>query len=170
LIPPILRGDKGMELVFNLIMGAFILFYLGLAFLLDERSIAGDVFGARGFPIALGIIALTTLGFIMVKTVKNKTKVHLPLFDLKSQAGKTLVLNIIILAAYLYLTNVIGFVLSTLLFLFGSARVMGYKKMPALSIYTVVLTVILVVAFGKVFLVPLPRGIGAFRELSYLIY
>ncbi|HBK68249.1 MAG TPA: hypothetical protein DD734_05510 [Firmicutes bacterium] len=159
-----------MELVFNLMMGIFIGFYLVLSFLLDKRTITGDVFGARGFPIVLGIIALTILAFITAKTVKNKTKVYLPLFDLKSQAGKTLVLNIIILAAYLYLTNVIGFVLSTLLFLFGSARAMRYKKMPALLIYSVVLTVILVVSFGKVFLVPLPRGIGIFRELSYFIY
>jgi putative tricarboxylic transport membrane protein len=89
---------------------------------------------------------------------------------LKSTEGRMLALTIAILAAYLLLMDVIGFTLSTLLFIFGWARTMGYKKMGMLSIFSLVLTVALVLSFGKGFFVPLPRGIGIFKELSYLIY
>jgi putative tricarboxylic transport membrane protein len=159
-----------MEMIFNTVVGIFILGYLGCALILDKNSVAGDVFGAGGFPIVLSIIGLITLVLISTKTLRKKTKVHIPMFNLKSQAGETLAVNIAILTAYVFLMDVIGFILSTLLFLFGSARSMGYKQIPILLFYTVVLAVILVFSFGKVFFVPLPRGIGFFRELSYFFY
>ena len=77
------------------------------------------------------------------------------MFDLKSQAGKAVVLNVIILSAYLFFMNIIGFVLSTVLFLFASSRGMGYKKINSLLVYTLIVTVALVVAFGKIFFITL---------------
>jgi putative tricarboxylic transport membrane protein len=168
--PHFIRGVNGMEVVFNVAIGIFILGYLYLAFLLDKQSITGDIFGAGGFPIAIGILGLVCLVIITVMVAKKKDKIHIPMLDLKSGEGKRLVLNIAFLTVYLFLMDVIGFIASTLLFLFGSARAMGYKKIAVLILYTVVLTGILVVSFGKVFAVPLPRGVDIFRELSYIFY
>jgi putative tricarboxylic transport membrane protein len=159
-----------MEMIFNIVMGMFILFYLVLAFLLKKESLTGDALGAGGFPIILGIIGLAILVLITAKIVKDKTKIPIPMLNLKSVEGKVLALNIIILAAYLLLMDIIGFALSTLLFLFGSARGLGYKKTAVLSLFSLLLTTILVATFGRLFFVPLPRGIGIFRELSYFIY
>jgi putative tricarboxylic transport membrane protein len=159
-----------MEMIFNIVMGIFILFYLVLAFLLKKESLTGDALGAGGFPIILSVIGLVLLVLITVKIAKDKTKIPIPLLNLKSVDGKLLALNIVILAAYLLLMDIIGFALSTLLFLFGSARGLGYKKTAVLSLFSLLLTVILVATFGKLFFVPLPRGIGVFRELSYFIY
>ena len=159
-----------MEMIFNIVMGVFILFYLVLSFLLKKESLTGDALGAGGFPIILGVIGLAILVLITVKIVKEKTKIPIPLLNLKSVEGKVLALNIVILSAYLLLMDIIGFALSTLLFLFGSARGLGYKKTVVLSLFSLLLTGILVVTFGKFFFVPLPRGIGIFRELSYFIY
>ncbi|MCX5838644.1 MAG: tripartite tricarboxylate transporter TctB family protein [Deltaproteobacteria bacterium] len=159
-----------MEMIFNIVMGLFILFYLVLAFFLKKESLTGDALGAGGFPMILGIIGLAMLVFITAKIAKDKTKIPIPLLNLKSVAGRLLALNVVILSAYLLLMDIIGFALSTLLFLFGSARGMGYKKTVVLSLFSLLLTVILVVTFGKLFFVPLPRGIGVFRELSYFIY
>jgi putative tricarboxylic transport membrane protein len=159
-----------MEMIFNIAMGLFIVLYLVLSLLLNKESLSGDVLGAGGFPIILGIIGLVILAVITAKVAKDKTKIPIPLLNLKSGEGKVLALNITILAAYLLLMDVIGFTLSTLLFIFGSARAMGYKKMVMLSVFSLVLTVVLVLSFGKGFFVPLPRGIGIFRELSYFIY
>ena len=159
-----------MEMIFNIVMGMFVLFYLVLAFLLKKESLTGDALGAGGFPMILAVIALALLVLITVKIVKDKTKIPIPLLNLKSAEGRVLGLNIVILSAYLLLMDVIGFALSTLLFLFGSTRGMGYKKTIMLSLFSLLLTVALVATFGKFFFVPLPRGIGIFRELSYFIY
>jgi len=159
-----------MEMIFNIVMGLFILFYLVLAFFLKKESLTGDALGAGGFPIILGVIGLAALVFITVKISKDKTKIPIPLLNLKSVEGKMLVLNVFILSAYLLLMDIIGFTLSTLLFLFGSARGLGYKKPVALSLFSLLLTGILVITFGRFFFVPLPRGMGIFRELSYFIY
>jgi putative tricarboxylic transport membrane protein len=159
-----------MEMIFNIALGLFILLYLVLSLLLNKESLTGDVLGAGGFPIILAIIGLAILALITARVAKDKTKIPIPLLNLKSGEGKVLALNIVILSAYLLLMDVIGFTLSTLLFIFGGARAMGYKKMGMLSVFSLVLTVALVLSFGKGFFVPLPRGIGIFRELSYLIY
>ncbi len=129
-----------MEMIFNIVMGVFILFYLVLAFLLKKESLTGDALGAGGFPIILGVIGLAILVLITVKIAKEKTKTPIPLLNLKSVEGKVLALNIFILSAYLLLMDIIGFALSTLLFLFGSARGLGYKKTVVLSLFSLLLT------------------------------
>ena len=159
-----------MEMIFNIVMGVFILFYLVLAFLLKRESLTGDALGAGGFPVILAVIALALLVLITARIAKDKTKIPIPMLDLKAVEGRVLALNIVILSAYLLLMDIIGFALSTLLFLFGSTRGLGYKNTIVLSLFSLVLTGILVVTFGKFFFVPLPRGIGIFRELSYFIY
>jgi putative tricarboxylic transport membrane protein len=159
-----------MEMIFNIAMGLFILFYLVLSLLLSKESIAGDNLGAGGFPIILGVIGLVILAFITAKVLKDKSKITIPLLNLKSVDGKLLALNIVILSTYLLLLDILGFAFSTLLFLFGSTWAMGYKKVVVVCVFSIVLTAILTVCFGKFFFVPLPRGIGIFRELSYLIY
>ena len=75
-----------------------------------------------------------------------------------------------VIAAYMILMIYIGFTLSTLAFVFVNPIVMGYKKYKVLALYSVVLTVALILVFGKIFYVPLPRGIGFLREISYYIY
>lgn len=159
-----------MEIVFNLIVGIFIVAYMALAFFFDKRTVSGDVFGAGGFPILLACLGLVVLVFIIRQSLKNKTKVEIPMLNIKSSSGKPLILNIGVLSLYLLIMNIIGYVLSTFLFSIGSARVLGYKKIFALLVFTISLSVILTLAFGNIFFVPLPRGIGIFKDLSYYIY
>lgn len=159
-----------MEMIFNLFLAAIMLAYLFFATQISGTSVTGDIFGAGGFPVVLAILGLILIFFISIHVIRNKTKVKIPMFDFKSQDGKAVILNVSVLTGYLIMMNYIGFLFSTPLFLFGSAKLMGYKKMGALLIYTVVLSAILIIVFGKVFYVPLPRGVGIFRELSYSIY
>jgi hypothetical protein len=74
------------------------------------------------------------------------------------------------ICVYAALMNVIGFILSTLVFTFVNPLVMGYRKYRILTVFSVLLTVVVVLAFGKLFFIPLPRGLGFLRELSYYIY
>jgi hypothetical protein len=72
--------------------------------------------------------------------------------------------------AYVAVVDVIGFVLSTLLYLLAAGWTIGYQKPLRLAVYSVAVTVTLTAVFGLLFVVPLPRGVGLLRELSYLVY
>lgn len=159
-----------MELIFNGVVGVLILVYMFFALQFGVSTVQGDVFGAGGFPIVIAVIGLVVLTLITINVKKSKTAVHIPMFDLKSASGRMVALNVLALTAYVFLMDVIGFALSTFLYLVAGASSMGYSKYKALAIYTVIVSVVLVVVFGKVFFIPLPRGIGIFRELSYFIY
>lgn len=158
------------ELVFNCLVGMGILFYLVQAFSLPESDNPTDVLGAGGMPIILGILGLIVLAVITVRVVREKTTVKIPMFDLRSLDGRSLALNVALLFAYMMLLDIIGFILSTLLYLPVAAWFIGYRKPLTLTIFTVAVTTAFTVVFGILFVVPLPRGSGQLRELSYMIY
>ncbi|SCZ79378.1 tripartite tricarboxylate transporter TctB family protein [Acidaminobacter hydrogenoformans] len=159
-----------MEIIFNVIIAIFMIAYLFLAAQFNVTTVTGDIVGAGGYPKVLAILGLLLLLIISFNVMKNKNTIRIPMLDLKSKDGKAVLLNVVMLTGYLIMMNTIGFLLSTPLYLFGSTRLMGYKKYVPLLIYTAILSTVLVVIFGKVFYVPLPRGIGIFRELSYSFY
>ena len=160
----------GAELIFNCLMGLGIAFFLAQAFSLPPSDNPTDILGAGGFPIILGILGLIVLAVITVRVFREKTKIKIPMFDLGSLDGRTVALNVVLLFGYMVLLDVLGFVLSTLLYLPIAGWFIGYRKPLRLAIYAAAVTVVLTVVFGVLFVVPLPRGIGQLRELSYLIY
>lgn len=170
--PANLRGSliMAVELVFNFIVGLGIAFYLFTATQLPATDNPIDILGAGGFPIIVGILGLIVLAMITIRVVKEKHHIHIPMFDLKLPEGRMLVLNVIILAAYVALLDVLGFAVSTALYLFIAAASIGYRKWGLLAVFALVTSAVLVVVFGTVFYVPLPRGIEFLRELSYLVY
>lgn len=159
-----------MEIIFNILLAALMLVYFFFAAQFNTASINGDIFGAGGYPKILAALGLILIIIISVNVFKRKEKIRIPMLDFKSTDGKAVLLNVTMLSGYLILMNYIGFLFSTPLYLLGSTRFMGYKKIIPLLVYTVVLSVVLIFVFGKVFYVPLPRGMGLFRELSYSIY
>ncbi|GAA0342538.1 tripartite tricarboxylate transporter TctB family protein [Oceanobacillus oncorhynchi subsp. oncorhynchi] len=64
----------------------------------------------------------------------------------------------------------IGFILSTIIFLFVLTQVLGAKKKLLLLILSIIITGLCIALFSHVLSVPLPRGIGIFRELSFWFY
>jgi len=159
-----------MEIIFNIFIAAIMQLYFFFASQFNATTVTGDIFGAGGYPKVLAILGLILIIIISISVMKNKEKVRIPMLDFKSTDGKAVLLNVTMLSGYLILMNYIGFLFSTPLYLLGSTRFMGYKKIIPLLIYTAVLSIVLVFIFGKVFYVPLPRGVGIFRELSYSIY
>jgi putative tricarboxylic transport membrane protein len=159
-----------IEIVFNIIVGLGIVFYLYQAMQLPATENSTDVFGAGGFPEIVGILSLIVLAFITIKVIKEKNPVTIPLFDLKLPEGRMLLANILLLAAYIVLLDILGFAISTALYLFIAPASIGYQKWELLTTFSILGSALLVGIFGALFLVPLPRGIGFFRELSFLIY
>jgi hypothetical protein len=159
-----------IELIFNIILGAGIVFFMVETMALPAGENPNDIFGASGFPEILSVLALIVLIFITVNIIREKKHINIPMFDLRSQDGRKLVVSVLLLAGYVALLNYLGFCISTLLYLFSGSVAIGYRKWLTLTIFSVVTTVVLVAVFGSIFYVPLPRGVGILRELSYMIY
>lgn len=64
----------------------------------------------------------------------------------------------------------VGFVISTLLFLWIGAFMLPSGKLWVKAIFSPILTAALTVVFAYLLELPLPRGIGPFYDLSLLIY
>ena len=159
-----------IELVFNALIALVVLFYLAQAIQLPTTDNPADVLGAGGFPIIIGVIALIGLAMITIHTIKEKRKVDIPMLNLRSIDGRMVFINVLLLAGYVGLLDVIGFVLATFAYLVAAPLSMGYRKPVVITIFASVTTAVMVVVFGIVFYVPLPRGVELFRDLSYLIY
>ena len=159
-----------IELVFNALIALVVLFYLAQAIQLPTTDNPADVLGAGGFPIIIGIIALIGLVVITIHTIKEKRKVDIPMLNLRSIDGGMVFINVLLLAGYVGLLDIIGFVLATFAYLVLAPLSMGYRKPVVITVFASLTTAIMVVVFGIVFYVPLPRGVDFFRDLSYLIY
>jgi hypothetical protein len=133
-------------------------------------SVAGDVLGAQGFPLLLIAIGFLLCILQLVRQAKEKQKAGEKLIDLSTPAGRAILFTALTLACYVAVLNILGFVLSTFIFSLVSALVMGYRKKGKLIVFAVCTTAALLLLFGKAFFVPLPRGIGFLKELSYLLY
>lgn len=64
----------------------------------------------------------------------------------------------------------LGFIISTFLFMFSLTQVLGAKNKIVLLIVGVFVTALFVWLFSIVLKVPLPRGVGFFREFSLRFY
>lgn len=158
------------ELVFNISLAGFLVAMLFVSRTFRDVSVEGDLLKSGGFPALLIIIGLCLLAFIVFNQLRKKSLSAEKIIDLKTKAGKTIVINILTLTAYIFMIDFIGYTVSTFFFAFFSAFAMGYRKYRLLIAYAVLVTVIFVIVFGKIFYVPLPRGTGLLRELTYYIY
>lgn len=161
-----------MEIIFNCFIGVVMLIYFMSALLLSNRTITGDILGVRGYPLFISVIGILLLIIITINAIRNSKKLikNIPSFNMILLSYKRLILCIIAISVYILIMNIIGYFISTIMFVFTSIKVMGYKKTLLMILFAILLSSALILIFGKVFFVQLPRGIGIFRALSYLLY
>jgi hypothetical protein len=157
-----------MELIFSIILAAILVFLLGAAFRIPSRTVGTDTLRAGGFPTGVIVLALVVLVILTAQYIARAKKAG-RVFDGQGIHRKVLT-AIGAIGIYAALMNFIGFILATLLFTFANPLIMGYRKYRILAVFSVVLTVLIVLVFGKFFFIPLPRGLGFLRELSYYVY
>lgn len=80
------------------------------------------------------------------------------------------VVSLLVVIIYVLLLNVIGFIFSTVLFLYGITLLLGTKKQLTAILFSIITMVVFVILFSVLLQIPLPRGIGVFRELSLFFY
>jgi putative tricarboxylic transport membrane protein len=74
------------------------------------------------------------------------------------------------LLVYIILTPLIGFLLSTVLFILAFILALEEKRRLVLVISPLVITAVIFVIFAKFITMPLPKGVGVFAEFSRLFY
>ena len=76
----------------------------------------------------------------------------------------------VLCVAYYWGLSLMGFVLSTIVFMWLAMVIIGGAKKITAIVFPIVFTGLLVAVFVKVLELSLPRGIGIFHELSMLLY
>ncbi len=114
--------------------------------------------------ILYGILIFSFYRIFAKKTGKVKEIVNTGNFTLR-------VLSVIVLiGSYIVGMLYFGFVISTLLFQWLLLWFVGFKKKVLFVLSPILVTTVIYLIFVKMMYVPLPRGEGVFRALSYFFY
>jgi hypothetical protein len=158
------------EILFNLLLMALLIVLYLVSRGFGGRTVSTDHFGPQGFPQLIILLAMGVLGVLTVRAIlalrKEKPSPAPPLAFLK----QPMVRSSLILIGYVFCLDLFGYIVATVCFIFIGARAIGYASNLKLALFTCMVTGILVLVFGSFFSVPLPRGMGLLRELSYMIY
>lgn len=159
------------ELVFNILITL-----AAAAFYWVARSFVGFGIYAKMGPefwpkIVLGSIfvlgAIVSVGTVRQINKEKSWGEPLITFD-RSKARLFSAIGLIV--GYLILIQVLGFILTTPPFMILFMLLLGEKHKGWMLSVSVGMTAIIVILFTKAMYVPLPRGIGFFRQFTLLFY
>lgn len=169
-----------MELLFDVFLIVLFSVFLFLSNDISDVTIGKDNLGSAGFPRLIAIVAILLLALVITQKIRVIVKARKMTADGEQQIEKgskisnslykRLFSMIILLVFYILFLKQLGFVLETAVFIFLSLTILGERKYLRSIIFSVVFTAMLVIIFGKIFFIALPRGTGFLRELSYFIF
>lgn len=169
-----------MEFLFDAFLGGIFLIFLVFSGRISDSSVAADHLGAKGFPVLFSLVGLFLLTCSAWRAIRLQRGIfseskssRCKNFDLKENEGchyVRLLLILALLGAYILFWDVLGFSLSTLIFVFLSILLLGYKSYFKAGLFALIFTAVLVGVFGRVFFIALPRGAGLLKEMSYHFY
>jgi len=159
------------EIIFHIgILGA-----LGLLFketLKISIARATDAVGPAGFPKGIILLAVVLTVFSLYRAfkaylvLKNNREVSLGIEELNIKFLGVLGSVIV----FIFLNSVLGFFLSSLILVASIMYLLGNRERVKILIVTLSAAILFTIIFGRVLSVPLPRGMGIIRNISYLIY
>jgi putative tricarboxylic transport membrane protein len=170
---------KRDELVFILLLVLFFVFMLLNSFGLHQIRRFGEI-GSGFWPIlVLSMAFLLSMGLLgksyhqfrkgkgkIPEEGKNPGEVGAD----RGSRRKKLAFTILFLLIYLVIMPWVGFILSTLIYVFAFVFALEERRKLVLAISPVLVTAIMVAVFVKFLAIPLPKGVGVFADLSRLFY
>lgn len=88
----------------------------------------------------------------------------------KKRQRVTVTLSVVCFLVYMAVIPLIGFILSTLLYIPAFALALGERRRWVLFVAPFFLTAVIVAVFAKFITIPFPKGMGIFAEFSRLFY
>jgi putative tricarboxylic transport membrane protein len=129
---------------------------------------SADPIGPAGFPQTILVIIIVLLLislFNAIRKVKSSKEKATPLHLNIAYFG--LIATIV---GFILLNDIISFTLASIAFCFILFLLLGQKKYLKMVINSIVVSLIFTLVFGKILSVPLPRGLGVIKEISYFLY
>ncbi|MHB8772872.1 MAG: tripartite tricarboxylate transporter TctB family protein [Syntrophales bacterium] len=169
---------KKGEIVLSAVCLAFFLFMFSEAFQLRGEGRSGEVGSAFWPLLALGVTTILSLIWLINnlrryfrETGETAPKTPAPEAVAIHRIGQRKVaLCSICLLAYIVLIPLIGFILSTVLFILAFILALEEKRRLVLIISPLLITTVVMLIFAKFIMMSLPKGVGVFAEFSRLFY
>jgi putative tricarboxylic transport membrane protein len=169
---------KKGEIVLSAVCLAFFSFMFYEALELRGVGRFGEV-GSGFWPLlSLGVTTILSLIWLLANLrqysrEKGNTAEELPTPEAIVEAWRRrrkIALCSVCLLVYIILTPLIGFILSTILFILAFVLALEEKRRLVLIISPLMITAVVIVVFAKFITIPLPRGVGMFAEFSRFFY
>lgn len=173
--------SRRADYIFSTTIILFSTVLLILTFQIPETS-STYIIGPRFWPAFLLIFMLILGVLLLFKTFikdnadkkKNDSEVELaeevPVDGEVESRGPFIFIMITVVIGYILLINVLGFLVSTIVFMYLGNILLGTKNQLTAILTSVIGTLVLLFVFSNLLSIPLPRGMGIFDNLSYFIY
>lgn len=155
------------EIIFHVILiGVIGLFFKESFTITTGRS--ADPIGPVGFPQAIIVVIFVLLIISLFKAIRK--------YKSSEENSAPLNLNfeyfgiLIGIGVFVLLNDLISFTLASVVFCFFLFFLLGQKKYSKMLLNSIIVSLMFTLVFGKILTVPLPRGIGVIKELSYFLY
>jgi len=156
------RGELIIPLSF--LVASIYLFYLAMQFRAPFRM--GFQVGPDVFPKILTGIMMVLSVVLIYNAVKRG---GLTEFE-KVVKPRNLWITLAFIITYAFLLEIVGFVVLTPVWIAAYMFAIGMRRWTWLLGATVIFSVFMIVVFAMFMLIPLPRGVGIFREISLFVY
>ena len=168
---------KKGEIVLSAVCLAFFSFMFYEALELRGVGRFGEV-GSGFWPLlSLGVATILSLAWLMInlgkysrdkqKTEeKSETESAAEAWSRRKKVG----LSLVSLLCYIVIIPLIGFLLSTILFILAFILALDERRKAVLLVSPPLITVVIILVFAKFITIPLPKGVGIFAEFSRLFY
>jgi putative tricarboxylic transport membrane protein len=173
-------GKMGKTQIFNIILIIFgcICYYLASdIYVVKDAERLGPDFWPKTFSAVIVIVSAIDLLVAFFKKEKEPSKEEL-IQKADTEESKApektypilLVLGILATAIYIYLQDILGFTISTVLYLASIMIIGRYRKAKVIIASSLIGTFIVLFAFTKIAFLALPAGTGIFADFTYFLY
>lgn len=137
--------------------GGILLLLSAIGFLMAGQFGNGQAYGPDFFPkLILTLLAISAAMLIVGGVLRLKKEKSVSHIQWDRSAVRKIILFIVLLITYILLFFWVGFIISTILFLFAAQWIFGLRKVVLLAGVAVILPIILYFIFTMAFKIPLP--------------
>lgn len=156
------------EIIFHIFMIISAVMYYMESFKINTNRVT-DTIGPAGFPRVVVLLMIVLLSISLFKVIKNRKEENNSKVKI-AELDPSFLMLIGLILAFVLLINPLGFLLSTLILVSGILVILGQKSPKMIVSISVSTMLVFTFVFGNLLSVPLPRGIGILKSISYLIF
>ncbi len=157
------------EIIFHVFLMAVLGIFYNETFSINTARMT-DPIGPAGFPQIIIIASFILLAVSLRNAVKKfrvsrgETRGKIKEFDLGFLA------LMVTIVGFIMLVDMIGFWVASVILISVILIILGQRKVPRIVAITLCASLVFTIVFGRVLSVPLPRGFGIFKLMSYFLY